>query len=175
MTENPTVEPEETTSPDPGRPLQLGRPIVLNYRGRRRASEAYDDDDDYDDDYDEYDDDDYDDDYDEYEDDDYRYTRRLADVQRLERDLSKIFWRTAKAAEKGARTYEELRAESARRKRDGALRDYVPNMGEAWSEALSEASELPKDVARLINNRTMRRMLRRRLRRMSAPIRIWRL
>jgi hypothetical protein len=104
----------------------------------------------------------------------YRYSRGVRGAQRMERDLSRIVLRQSRALTKGVETYVDARDKSAAAKRDGALRDFIPNMGDAWAEGMAEASELPRDIARLLNSRGNRRALRRQLRMISSPVRMMR-
>jgi hypothetical protein len=106
-----------------------------------------------------------------------RYSKGLEDVQKFEAGVSRAVRRggggTARAAEKGASTYDKARRKSARKKRDGAIRDLGPNMGEALSESLREGSKIPAEVAAALDTRSSRRRVRRRIREASRAARIW--
>ena len=104
-----------------------------------------------------------------------RYSRGLADVQRLDGQLTRIGRRWTGAVAKGISTYDRERKSSAKKKRDGSIKDFVPNVGEAWSASLVEASKLPSDVAKLYDSRTSRRILRQQLRLVSSTVRVLRL
>jgi hypothetical protein len=103
-----------------------------------------------------------------------RYSRGLGDFQRVEGRLSRVNRRIAKAMAEGASTYEKERKKSARKKKDGAIRDFVPNLGEAMSASLREASSVPVDVANAINTKSARRLLRNQLRMIAGPLRVGR-
>jgi hypothetical protein len=103
-----------------------------------------------------------------------RYSKGLGDFQRVEGRLSRVNRRVAKAIAKGASTYEKERKRSAGKKKDGAIRDFVPNLGEAMSASLREASSVPADVAEAVNTKGARRLLRNQLRMISGPLRVGR-
>lgn len=125
------------------------RPIVLEYVER-----------------DEEDDDD---------DDEERYSDNLEDIQKVERDLVRVARRATRALAEGIDTYDQERRRSAREKKDGALRDFIPNTGKAMSAYLEEASEIPMDIAEALDTKSARRALRNRLRLMNRSLRVWRL
>jgi hypothetical protein len=122
-----------------------GQPIVLEYKRRKNKKDKK-----------------------------YRYSGSLKDAQVLERHLSRIALQQAKAITRGVETYTDVRDKSALGKRDGAVRDFIPNMGDAWAEGLDEASDIPREVAKMLNSKTSRRALRKQLRMMSNPVRTMR-
>ena len=95
----------------------------------------------------------------------------LKDVQIMERRLSRASNRIADAAASGFSTYRKRRNRSARRKRDGAIRDLLPNSARGMGRSLRRMSLVPYDLARAVNTRTVRRMVRRRLRFTSGAVR----
>jgi hypothetical protein len=103
-----------------------------------------------------------------------RYSKGLGDFQRVEGRLSRVNRRIANAMAEGAATYEKERKRSARKKKDGAIRDFVPNLGEAMSASLREASSVPIDVAEALNTKSTRRLLRNQLRLIAGPLRVGR-
>jgi hypothetical protein len=103
-----------------------------------------------------------------------RYSKGLRDFQRVEGRLSRVNRRIANAMAEGAATYEKERKRSARKKKDGAIRDFVPNLGEAMSASLREASSVPIDVAEALNTKSARRLLRNQLRLIAGPLRVGR-
>jgi hypothetical protein len=103
-----------------------------------------------------------------------RYSKGLGDFQRVEGRLSRVNRRIAKAVAEGASTYEKERKRSARKKKDGAIRDFAPNLGEAMSASLREASSVPVDVANALNTKSTRRLLRNQIRLIAGPLRVGR-
>jgi hypothetical protein len=120
-----------------------GRPIVLEYKNKKKKSK--------------------------------RYSSGLGDVQRLEGGVSKATRSLTRAVARGASTYDKERRKSARRKRDGAVRDFVPNVAEGLSTSLREASSVPADLAQSTNTKGTRRLLRRQLRLVGDSLKVWRL
>jgi hypothetical protein len=103
-----------------------------------------------------------------------RYSRGLRDLQQMERRLTRSARRMSRSADKGMASYWKRREKSARKKRDGALRDFIPNSGWAMSRAMREASPLPYDLARAMSTRGTRRWLNRQVRMASRQWRAWR-
>ena len=103
-----------------------------------------------------------------------RYSKGLEEFQRMERHLTRSTHRMVKATEKGLSSYRKLNLKSSRKKRDGVLRDFMPNTGLAMSRVMREASPIPFDIARAMNTKQNRRRLRRQLRSLSRTLRTWR-
>src|SRR5262245_26223267 len=76
-----------------------------------------------------------------------KVSRDLGAVQEAERAASKAAHRVAHAVEKGVAAYREERDRSARKKRDGALRDLAANAAHGVAETLREAAKAPADLA----------------------------
>ena len=89
-----------------------------------------------------------------------KYTRGLKQVQKLERGLSTASQRASRAMEKGLKTYRKRRNKSARKKRDGALRDALQNWSIGLGRALRVGSDAPYDVTRELNTSRFTRRLR---------------
>ena len=100
-----------------------------------------------------------------------KYSKGLEDFQRVEGRVSRISKQVTKALAKGTSTYEKERKKSARKKKDGAIRDFVPNVGEAMSTSLGEISSVPADLAEAINTKSSRRLLRNQIRMASDLLR----
>jgi transketolase len=101
-----------------------------------------------------------------------KYSKGLEDFQRAEGRVSRIGKRVAKALSKGASTYEQERKKSAGKKKDGSIRDFAPNVGEALSASLREVSSVPADLADAVNTKGSRRLLRNQIRMASDMLRI---
>lgn len=85
---------------------------------------------------------------------------RWRDADTMERNLYKAARRTAEAADKGVRRYEKARKKSAKRRRDGALIDLVPNVAEGMAAGSGKLALVPLDVARAAWPRSARRATR---------------
>jgi len=127
------------------------RPIVIEYKKRRKNKRQS------------------------VEDDDERYSEGLEDVQRLEGNLVRVAKRSARAFSTGIDTYEQERDRSAKEKKDGAIEDFVHNSAKAASASMKEASEIPVDIAEALSGRSYRRQARKSLRWISGTIRLFRI
>jgi len=103
-----------------------------------------------------------------------RYSKGLEEIQRMERHMTRSTQRLTRAMDKGVTSYRKRSLSSAKKKRDGALQDFIPNTGWAISEAMQEASALPYDLARAMDTKQARKRLRRQLRLASRTLQIWR-
>lgn len=102
-----------------------------------------------------------------------RYSKGLAEVQEMERHLTRSMHRVARASEKGISSYRKRSLRSAEEKKDGAIKDFIPNSGAALSRTLKEISPLPNDLAKMVDTRQNRRRLRRQLRALSRTLKRW--
>src|SRR6266536_3538316 len=64
----------------------------------------------------------------------YRYSRGLKDLQRTGRSMTKVSSRLSRAVSKGVDTYRKSADKSARKKRDGAIRDFGLNAAKGLSK-----------------------------------------
>jgi hypothetical protein len=103
------------------------------------------------------------------------YSKGFRDLQRTEARLAKISAKAARAVAKGAETYLEARSKSASKKRDGAIRDLLPNLAEGLSESLRQSSSIPVDAVEAMNTKTSRQIMRNQMRMARAGLRLWRL
>ena len=99
-----------------------------------------------------------------------KYSKGLRDVQRLERGLSKASHRMVSAVEKGVRTYRKRSEKSARRTKDGALRDSFVNVAVASSETLAKSAKIPLDLIESVDTKRVWKRVRPVLRALSRPI-----
>jgi hypothetical protein len=88
------------------------------------------------------------------------YSEGLQSIQMSEVALTRGANRIASAVSKGLGKYRRSRDKSSRRKRDGMVVDYVPNVGKGISKAVRTGSRLPYDLSRAINHREFRNALR---------------
>jgi hypothetical protein len=104
-----------------------------------------------------------------------KYSKGLEDIQIIEGNLIHLAQRASKAVYKGIDTYERERGQSIKKKKDGAIEDFVYNSAKAASEFLKETSSIPIDLADTVNKKSYRKRLRKVLRRSSKIIRMWRI
>ena len=93
-----------------------------------------------------------------------KYSRGLRDLQVSGRRITKVSGTVTRAVAKGIRAYRTASDKSARKKRDGALRDFGLNMAKGTSKLLRSSSSVPYDLARAMNRRGLRRSVRRQVR-----------
>ncbi len=77
-----------------------------------------------------------------------KYSPALKEIQILERELTKVSHQTLRSVEAGLVTYQQAQNKSAKKKRDGAVVDFVPNIGKGMSKTLRTASPIPYNVAK---------------------------
>ena len=102
-----------------------------------------------------------------------KYTRGLKDIQRMEGDSVHLVKTAARAISKGIDTYDQARQQSAKKKTNGAMRDFINNSAKATSAFLKESSDIPVDLAESISRLSMRKNLVKGLRRASKRILRW--
>lgn len=87
-----------------------------------------------------------------------KYSRGLKDPQKLEVDASRAAHRIARAVADGFSEYRSERDKSARRKRNGAIKDAVRNTGRGLSEAIDTAARAPRDLTRRATTKRLSRL-----------------
>lgn len=98
-----------------------------------------------------------------------KYSKGLKTIQRTEDGLTLAGRRLGDAVESGFRSYRKRRNKSARRRKDGPLRDMVRNTAGGVSQFFSVGSDIPYDVARKVNNRKFGKQVRDTVRFFTAP------
>lgn len=127
------------------------RPIVIEYKARKKKSKPKPDD------------------------DQEKYSEGLEDVQVVEGNMLRVAKRAAKAVSKGLDTYDQERQKSAKEKTDGAIEDFFNNSAKATSAYLKEASDIPVDLVESMYTKSYRKRMRRNLRRTSKLMRLFRM
>lgn len=100
-----------------------------------------------------------------------KYSRRLRDVQEIDRAMAKASWRLNQAVADGFDTYRKRSDHSARKKRDGAIRDGIENWARAMGKTMKKASSAPSDIARAFSSKRMKRRIRAVVRFFALPFR----
>jgi hypothetical protein len=90
-----------------------------------------------------------------------RYTRGLRDLQTTNRGVTQASRRLVRAVARGMTKYLKESDRSARKKRDGAMRDFSLNVADALGTGLRELAGIPADLSRTFNTRGWRRSMRR--------------
>jgi hypothetical protein len=99
-----------------------------------------------------------------------KYSKGLKTIQRTEDGLTLAGRRLGDAVESGFRSYRKRRNKSARRRKDGPIRDIVRNTAGGLSQFFSVGSDIPYDVAKKVNNRRFGKQVRDTVRFFTAPL-----
>jgi hypothetical protein len=99
-----------------------------------------------------------------------RYSSGLKEVQKAELGFVKAAQRLSRAGERGLRTYRKRRDKSARKRKDGAIRDALENWSSGLGRALRVGSDAPSDFAREVNTGKFSRQLRDTIRLITPPL-----
>jgi len=89
-----------------------------------------------------------------------RYSRGAKSPQLFERDFSRSLERVADAVADGLGRYRSRRNSSARRKKDGAVKDFVRNVGRGMEKAMRTGAKAPSDLTRRMTMKRMRKLSR---------------
>jgi hypothetical protein len=90
-----------------------------------------------------------------------KYSRNLRGVQEFERNASRAVHRFTRSLEVGVREWREATDRSARRRRDGAIRDALENYARATGKQLQVMSRAPEDVVRAVRSLKLGKVVRR--------------
>ena len=94
-----------------------------------------------------------------------KYSRGLKEVQQNGRSLAKVSDDLARSLAKGVRTFRKASDKSARKKRDGAMKDLGLNLAKGLSKSLRASSAVPEDLARaMTGSGSVRRRQRKQIR-----------
>src|SRR5215831_17025018 len=105
----------------------------------------------------------------------YKYSRGLKDLQKSSRGVAKVSSRLARSVAKGVDGYRKASDKSARKKRDGAIRDFNINVAKGMTRSLRTSSRIPVDLAQAFDQRGSRRFVRRQVRAASRIARLLRI
>lgn len=98
-----------------------------------------------------------------------RYSAGLGTIQHLERGVTRSLETVSKGAARVFREYSERSDKSARRKRDGALRDGIENWTKALSKGMRIAGDAPYDFVRQVNRGPGSKQIRKTVRLLTPP------
>lgn len=90
-----------------------------------------------------------------------KYSKDLRGVQKFERRASKALLRVTRSVDAGIREWRKQADRSARRRKDGALRDAPENLAKAVGKQLRVASRAPEDLVRAVRSLRIRKVVRR--------------
>jgi hypothetical protein len=89
-----------------------------------------------------------------------RYTSGTKGLQRLTLGVAKAAYRSANAFAEGLQTFSKRSNRSARRRRDGLIRDSLRNASSGFADGLNELGRAPREVTRKISGRAIWRTFR---------------
>lgn len=95
---------------------------------------------------------------------------RLKDADHVERHLTRALTRSVQAADIGVEKYKKVRRKSARRERDGAIIDLIPNMTRGAAVTAGRMAPVSIDLMRAGLTPAVRRMSRRTIRSTARSI-----
>ncbi|HYL05370.1 MAG TPA: hypothetical protein VE075_04990 [Thermoanaerobaculia bacterium] len=89
-----------------------------------------------------------------------KYSRGTKPFQRLLLGVSKAGFRTSNSLAKGLDTFVKRSNKSARKRRDGLVRDSLRNASRGAGKAFTEAGKAPEEIARRLGTRRVWRVVR---------------
>jgi hypothetical protein len=89
-----------------------------------------------------------------------RYSKGLRGPQEFERHASRGVLRLARSVESGVSEWRRATDRSARRRKDGAVRDALDNFAKAVGKQLRVMSRAPEDLARAVRSLRIRKTVR---------------
>lgn len=90
-----------------------------------------------------------------------KYSKRLRNLQEFERNASKAVHRLTRSFEQGVGQWRKSTDRSARRRKDGAIRDALDNYAKATGKQLRVISRVPVDVVRAVRSLKIGKVARR--------------
>jgi hypothetical protein len=98
-----------------------------------------------------------------------RYSFGLGTIQHLERGVTRSLETVSKGVARTFSEYSERSDNSARKKRDGALRDGIANWTKALSKGMRIAGEAPYDFVKNVNRGPGSKQVRETVRLLTPP------
>ena len=98
-----------------------------------------------------------------------RYSRNLRGVQGLERGIARSLETVSEGVARMYKVYNKEREKSARKKKDGALRDGLENWAKAMSKGLRVAGDAPYNFVKAVNKGGGSKQVRKTIRILTPP------
>ena len=98
-----------------------------------------------------------------------RYSFGLGTIQHLERGVTRSLETASKGVARTFSEYSERSGKSARKKRDGAIRDGIENWTKALSRGMRIAGDAPYDFVRQVNRGPGSKQVRDTVRLLTPP------
>lgn len=102
-----------------------------------------------------------------------RYSKNLKDLQKGRDRATKAAFKIVNAVAVGIDRYRSESDKSARKKKDGAIRDRLPNLAEAVGKAVRVGSKASGDIGKIWDSKKRRKRTKRILKSLRQ-FRIWR-
>jgi len=99
-----------------------------------------------------------------------KYSRGSRSIQELEMGTTRAAREISKAVARGFSVYQRRRNKSSRKRRDGALRDVVENVGKAMSRGFKAGSDAPSEFVKAISTRRFSKQVRDAVRIALPPL-----
>ena len=99
-----------------------------------------------------------------------KYSKRARGVQEVERGASKAAATLGDAVAATFRTYKKRENASSFKKRDGAVRDAVKNWTKAYGKGVKEASDVPFQFVKSVNNSKASKQVRNAVNMFAPPM-----
>jgi hypothetical protein len=99
-----------------------------------------------------------------------RRTRELKTIQCAENRLTKSGRILAKALEKGFRTYRDERKDSAEKRKDGALVDFVDNFATGFKKGQKKAAPASEKIITAFSTKRTKKQFRRAVRSLTSLV-----
>jgi hypothetical protein len=98
-----------------------------------------------------------------------RYSDGVGTIQHLERGVTRSLETVSKGVARAFSEYSERSDQSARKKRDGALRDGIENWTKALSKGMRIAGDAPYDFVKQLNRGPSSKQVRDTVRLLTPP------
>ena len=99
-----------------------------------------------------------------------KYSSGMRSVQEFERGSTRAAREIGKAVSKGLSLYTKRSNKSSRKRRDGAVRDMIENVGKSLGKGLRAGSDAPNQFAKAVNSRRFSKQVRDALRMVAPPL-----
>jgi hypothetical protein len=99
-----------------------------------------------------------------------KYSKRARGVQEVERGVSKAAATLGDAVAATFRTYKKRENASSYKKRDGAVKDALKNWTKAYGKGMKEASDVPFQFVKSVNNSKASKQVRNAVKMFAPPM-----
>lgn len=90
-----------------------------------------------------------------------RYSKGLKEISVFTEDMGDVGVDIGDAVTKGLRRFRKASNESAKKEKDGAIKELLPNLGKGLSSTLDAAKDIPTEIGEAFDTKTPRRVIKR--------------